>query len=338
MDFSPLEVAREGVALLARITGPDGRFRYRYDADTGEDLSGYNALRHCGTIWSMIDVHRHAVPDDQEIGEAIGRAAMYLLETFVRYRGAYDRQVVVEKDAIKLGGNGLAVLALVALSERTGDPAPLEVANNLGRGMLDMQRKDGDFRHKINLLTGETTTFRSEYYTGEALFALVRLFEATGEESYLDAVVRAEDVLAPIDYGVEPQSHWCLYAINELTKYRPVDLYVRHAEKIALHILDYPRYLTWNRSTPIACRSEGLLAFVRMAGRDGIDIDEAVRDRCLAQVESNLLDQMGFRTEDGAFFRGGDLDRRRREVRIDYVQHNISSFLHYHLLTASAAG
>jgi hypothetical protein len=54
---------------------------------------------------------------------------------------------------------------------------------------------------------------------------------------------------------------------------------------------------------------------------------------CLRAVEANLGLQMEFRTANGAFIRGGGSD----EVRIDYIQHNISSFLAYSRLPVPAA-
>ena len=47
-------------------------------------------------------------------------------------------------------------------------------------------------------------------------------------------------------------------------------------------------------------------------------------------MRENLALQLGYRTADGAFIRGGG-DDRHFEVRIDYIQHNVSAFLHYHL-------
>ncbi|MBU4393718.1 MAG: hypothetical protein KKD78_01615, partial [Proteobacteria bacterium] len=69
------------------------------------------------------------------------------------------------------------------------------------------------------------------------------------------------------------------------------------------------------------------LAFLRMKRPNDID-DKALRERCLEQIKYNLNRQLTFRLPDGSFIRGGN-DRRTNEVRIDYIQHNISSFLHY---------
>jgi hypothetical protein len=165
------------------------------------------------------------------------------------------------------------------------------------------------------------------YYTGEALLALLDLYKATRSQRWLEAVVEIEDKLAAEDYGVEEQSHWMLYALSSLARLDPNDVYYAHAAKIARHILDFPDYLTWDRSTPIACRSEGLLAFIEMCKTMG-DPDQALAARCIEQVEFNLDKQATFIYSEGDFVRGGH-DHRKYEVRIDYIQHNISSFLHF---------
>lgn len=58
--------------------------------------------------------------------------------------------------------------------------------------------------------------------------------------------------------------------------------------------------------------------------------DPPLRQACLNPVHENLVPWAGFRTPAGCFVRGGG-DSPGREVRIDYIQHTISAFLHYHL-------
>jgi hypothetical protein len=166
------------------------------------------------------------------------------------------------------------------------------------------------------------------YYTGEALLALLALYRLTKEEKWLNAVRDIETDLAPEDYGVKEQSHWMLYSLEFLSQFEASPLYFQHAEKIVRHILDNPEYLSWERSTPIACRSEGLLAFLRMKLPETADKNTSLRERCIRQVQYNLDKQLTFRLPDGSFIRGGN-DRRNNEVRIDYIQHNISSLLHF---------
>ena len=80
----------------------------------------------------------------------------------------------------------------------------------------------------------------------------------------------------------------------------------------------------------LACRSEGLLAFVRLCegvSRDSVDrpIFDQAAARSRVAIHENLELQLGHRRPNGSFVHG----RGNSEVRIDYIQHNISSFLGY---------
>jgi hypothetical protein len=155
------------------------------------------------------------------------------------------------------------------------------------------------------------------------------LHEATGERHWLEVALEIEEGLARKDYGVPFQSHWCLYALELLQSHFAVPLHDRHAKMIACHILEHPDYRATRRSTPVACRSEGLLAFLRMKRAAGDGSDRALIAECLSVVRDNLALQLAHRYDDGSFKRGG-ADQRDTEVRIDYIQHNISAFLYYY--------
>jgi hypothetical protein len=325
------EIALSGASYLAQLVDQEGRFKYRFDPVSGEIAEGYNVLRHCGAVWAMLDAHEFAGSANKDILAASIRAVTYLLNEFLKFSPDYRFACISEKGSIKLGGNALAILALLSVHRATQDDLLRILAESLGRYMLKDLKPDGDFVHKRYLASGKISDFKSMYYTGEALLALLDLFAVTGDENWLDAAIRSEDLLLRQDYGVKEQSHWMLYALEHLCRYRWNDQYAQHAGKIAKHILQFPDYRSWERSTPTACRSEGLLAFVRLLDQGRREGE--LRKQCLVAVENNLVEQCRFRRDDGGFVRGGT-DHRKNEVRIDYVQHNVSAFLHYHQLNA----
>lgn len=324
INFDALAVARSGALRLAKLTGTDGRFRYRYDSESDKDQTGYNVLRHAGTIWAMLDVF--ATTRDPALLSAAERASAFLLDQYLRFYKHVRGTCISEDNKIKLGGNALSALALLQVYRLTGDSFLLAVAERLCHFMLDQRVEHGDFVHKRYYRSGKISEFRSEYYVGEALLALISCYEITGDNKILQEVRSVEAELAQQDYGVKEHSHWMLYSLEMLQRHDDSSHIYDHAAKIAHEIVFDPKYISWGRSTPIACRSEGLLAFLRMdhKGADNSELFSAARER----VEGNLLAQMNFFVEDGSFVRGGG-DRRDREVRIDYIQHNISSFLHY---------
>src|SRR5262249_51214865 len=147
------------------------------------------------------------------------------------YRSGNAR-CVVENNSVKLGGAGLAILALVEFAEATRQNSVVEVARGLGEYILLQRKPDGDFIHKRNFWTDEPKTFVSEYYTGEALFGLLRLFHATGDRRWLDEAKSSELRLAERDYGVVQQSHWMLYALEQFHSVDPLPVYREHARRI----------------------------------------------------------------------------------------------------------
>ena len=326
LEILPLDVAQSGAAYLATLVDKQGQFKYRFDPEEGKASRGYNVLRHCGTIWAMMDVCDSL--QSEEVLDACRRAAIYLQNNFLIFDGDMKHACVMEKNAIKLGGNALAIIALLSVNKNLDDDLLQAIILRLGDFMLDQQDSDGDFIHKRFFKSGKISQFRSLYYTGEALLALMKLHEITGEKRFLDAVLKCEDLLCPQDYGVAEQSHWMLYSLEALLKVDNSPKYYLHAEKIARHIIDNPDYKSWGRSTPTACRSEGLLAFLRIQPPASQKADDNLRQKCLEAVKENLALQLSFRRPEGSFIRGGD-DHRQTEVRIDYIQHNISSYLHY---------
>lgn len=322
-------IAVTGAQCLARLVDRRGRFLYRYDPDKPAPSKGYNILRHCGSIWAMTEVANSAGPLP-EVVDAAHRAVDWLIEKHIRPYRSTATQCVVAGDNVKLGGNGLAILALLELAKATGEDDHIGLAGELAGYILLQQRPDGDFHHKRRFSTDELLKFRSDYYTGEALFGLLRLSAVTGDSRWLEASETSERLLARQDYGVPQQSHWMLYTLEQLHALRPNPLYRDHALAIADNIVQLPGYRAQGRSTPIACRSEGLLAFIRLCA--GIPADAGGRaafDRmAMASRESvhdNLELQLTYRHPEGSFLHS----RERNQVQIDYIQHNISSFLGY---------
>ncbi len=325
-------IAHESALLLATLVQESGRFRYRFHVGASQDLSGYNVLRHAGATWALLDVYRDT--GDTALLEAGMRATRYLLDSHLRFYRDYRNVCICEDNKIKLGGNALATLALLSLYERAGDRFLLTMAEQLAGFMLAERDHAGDFIHKRYFQSGKQSTFHSAYYTGEALFALASLSGCSGQRRWFDAARDIECRLAAQAYGVSEQSHWMLYFLEVMVRHEALSMYVDHAAKIVRHILNYPAYLSWQRSTPIACRTEGLLAFVRLL-EHGDGAEDGLRRGALRQVTENLERQLTFRRQDGSFVRGGN-DRRAEEIRIDYLQHNISSFLHYGRLAEKA--
>ena len=341
MDRTDL-IARRDLALnyILRSIDPAGRFAYCVDSRNGQPLAGYNLLRPCGTIWAALNtpgVGRHA-----RLDAAIG----YLLGYVQPYR---DGGAVIDRQGFaKLGAAGLALLALTDYRRgeipRAVDEKCALAVSQMIKFVVAMHRARGDFAHKINVRTGEVSDFHSDYYTGEALFGVIHALQLTpalDQEPAGDHASRRDFVKSVIarlnaqDYGVRAQSHWMLYALEALDRTDRTVAYLDYAGRIVQNMLDRPGYRARRRNTPIACRTEGFLAYLRMVharppGAAGLWHDaRAARTR--QATEENLREQIGFQIADrahelaGGFICGDD----DPTIRIDFVQHNLSAINGY---------
>lgn len=330
--IDPLSVARRAADRLAQLTRRSGRFSYRYKSDTMEVSSGYSLLRHCGAIWAMTEVSNSLGPMSHVVGAATRAMEWLIAENILLYRDGPAR-CLVEKDSVKLGGGGLAILALVEFAKAKPEERFIKLARDLGEYILLQRMADGDFIHKRNYWTNKPDAFVSDHYTGEALFGLLKLCEATGDRRWFDEAKSSELRLAERDYGVAQHCHWMLYALEQFHRIDPQPVYREHALRIVDKIIGSPSYRDTRLSTPIACRSAGLLAYVRLCRHMPASAStEDEIEECLAVVRENLQLQLAYRLSDGGFIRGSDSN----EVRIDYIQHNISSFLAYGLMPNSS--
>ena len=316
-------LALEGAVYLAQSVDERGQFHYWRPSETSKiRVRRYNTLRHCGSVWAMLETAR-------TLGLPIGiiegglRALRYALTEFIRPFGAPDIFCLLDDEKIKLGGSGLALIALAAAQHIDPNEQRLKIATGLGRYVQSQAKDNGDFIHGRMHPMGVEYPLKSEYYTGQALFGLLALSEMTVDRSWGDFAIRCLKQLATRDYGVAEYSHWMLYALEASEKLEATPALRALGARIATAIINRPKNNDGKENaTLLACMSEGLLAWVRLVGssppRDGEpDVASVVR-----KVRQNLSLQFKYRNVDGSFV-GGSGDSG---VRIDYVQHNISAF------------
>lgn len=396
-----LDAARLGGRYLTAALDADGRFTYRYQADTGTVRSGYNIVRHAGTVYSLLELHE-ATGDAQTLAAA-ERALGFLLRQVkpvrpvepvehvkaaepanpanpvepvkalepVKPRDAKGNETecagLVEDGEVKLGGNALAVVALAKHAAVTGRGEHVASAVALGEWILAAQDQNGRFAIHQQTLGGERASgFASEYYPGEAILALVRLHVLAPRQDsqpWLDAAERGARWLITVRDGevpdeALPHDHWLLYALNELYRLRPDPIFLTHARRLARAIIASqhrePAIAEWRggyyeppRTTPTATRSEGLAAAYALlrdssasagtgsSGTQGAELKaeadailEAIRLGIGFQLRTQIVPATAIDLPQPGRALGGfhnTLDDY--EVRIDYVQHNISSLL-----------
>ena len=347
-----LESARQAGEYLRRSVLPDGRFVYSYHPDKNRVASAYNMVRHAGTIYSMLELYQ--VTRDSALLESAERALRFLVDSVVSF-GTPDEKmtIIVDQGKIKLGGVALTLVALVEYEKATQAATHRPLMRELARYIVHSQLDDGRLISQRYYPSGTIRKdFVSEYYPGEAILGLLRLHSLDPQDLWLATAEKAARYLITgRDAGKSvpelSHDHWLLYALNELYRLRSEDLFLDHALRITQAITRAQNrsppdpdwlgsYYVPPRSTPTAVRTEGLLAayaLTRDLGRhaDASSILEAVKLGIGFQLQTQFQPEKVLYLEDppralGAFHHS----LKNYEIRIDYVQHNISALLGYY--------
>jgi hypothetical protein len=346
-----------GVALkmagryLAQAVQDDGSFIYEYNPLRDQVIPDYNIIRHAGAVFSMMELYGRY--KDPEILKAAGKAVGFLLR-HIREGTLSGKPVkfVEEKNEVKLGGNALTALALAEYARVTGDRSHDAVMKGLGEWILATQDANGRFTvHKQDSSSGRISSFQSEYYPGEAIFALMRLYSLTGERKWLDAADKGAlyqlKTFSRLGDEKLPHDHWLLYGLNEIHRKRPRPEFLEGAMRFARVIImaQHTRmnqsqpdweggYYKPPRSAPTATRMEGLDSAYALA-KDFGKVAEAREIRQALGRGMGFLLRIQVGPEAAMYCRNPErsLGGVRESVwspivRIDYVQHAISALLH----------
>ncbi len=190
--------AQNAVGLVTRTAGPDGRFRYYYDAarDSMRDHEHprrdpaknpyYNLLRHMGG--GLLVAEAYAASRDRRGLLCLRRAVKFMVAQIKRYElpGGDEAAYVFANRKAKLGASGLGLHLLIRYELLTRDESYRGLINGLKNHLLSQVRDTGEFRYYyINpyVPPGDRRNF-SFYYPGEALMGLASYmrFKATPAE------------------------------------------------------------------------------------------------------------------------------------------------------------
>jgi len=370
------EALARGITLsggyLTRNVDEDGRFVYRRHVDPGKTYGAkYNVLRHAGSVYALSAYHRRT--GEERTRAAIARAGQYLRNRFVDLiparsdlLAAWTRpQELGHSDGgkpvqAKLGGTALALIALLSCQDSAPDLVGLEELQSLGRFLVFMQKDDGSFYSKYYLATGHNDEWVSLYYPGEAMLALLLLYDRDPDQLWLATAAKGMAYLARsrAEQAEPPSDHWALLATEVLLQRygelasppAPEEEIVDHAVRICERMLheqasgDEPpdvcgSFLEDARTCPAAIRLEGLLAARRFLPDRHARLKHAIGEGCQAGIAFLLRSQIVTGELAGGFPRAArpkpdtpenrKFNRRVGEVRIDYVQHALSAMMAY---------
>ena len=331
------DAAQAGVDWVAENQAADGRFLYRYDRDTGEVLTGYNFVRHAGTLLALEQGAAHGLDGAAEAAERARDWAEARLTRLARDRAAFTADT---------GGTGLLVAALVERRRATGSTEYDDLLSSLGRFLVDTVTPGGAVTALWDLDADEAVAgSRSPFFTGEIMWALARLRAEFPDAGFGEPARRISAYLATERDDAERRfppvsDHWGAYGWAEISNWpaEVSDAERAYAERQAGLFGLQVRYESQRRASlpvrltrgPFALPAgvgtlgEGLGGIRELAGRDpALAVDRERVDERLACVAGILVarqDQSADPRRYGAWFREG-------VTQVDDQQHAVSALL-----------
>lgn len=327
-----------GDYLLSHIQ-KSGKWDYEYDPMKDHVLSTYNVLRHAGTTYSLALIFKYTRDLDYYNGTV--STLDYLISKFMVYenKGGVEIGYMQEDGLVKLGGAALALLAIVEVEKMDPEANYDREMNALGNFVLMMHQDSGRFLcfYKLN------EDQHNDFYPGEALLALSRLYDHTKDTRYLDALelglgyyneyYKAGSYTAYTPWATEAN----VYAYGWLKNESYMDICYRMAQSCASgqwtpETAPDPLYIGGFSPEPasnLASRMEGVVDSYLLAKREG---DTAHQDEFLPHIQYTALvlmnlqfnetDVTGMPDPDDALG-GMPLNYSDLTIRIDYVQHAV---------------
>jgi hypothetical protein len=319
--------------------------------DDKNDAS-YGWLRHSGTTYALFEAYEEfGTASYLETGE---RALQYLRAHLSRDEASQGMYVLDtdDEEQQKVGGAALALLAFAkhaAVNGKRDDADSVETMRSLARLIMKREYEDGHFRSNADVQreTGKKLKREPVYYPGEAVLALMRLYAVDAQPAYLDAARRGADFVvhvrdAYVSEDNQEHDHWMSYALNELYRVTHDETYLTHAYKIARAIQKKQRTTSdepdlvgtfyKGQTTPASTRVEAYDADIILSRFAGRPESWLVGPAC--QAARFILGQQLRSSDDYWLKNPAKADGGVREslfiqdVRIDYVQHAMSAWLH----------
>ena len=241
---------------------------------------------------------------------------------------------------IKLGQNGVALIALTKYMSMTNSDEYLEVARKLARGTIRMIGEEGDTVHVLNY---PELTVKEEkrviYYDGEAAFGLMRLYQMDENPEWLEYVEILFNHFIENDYW-KYSDHWLSYCTYELTKVKPEEKYFVFGLKNVSKRLNFIN----KRETTFPTFLEMLMAgynMVELMKEKGLEdlIQEHLDEKYFKETIEKRADYQRtgyFYPEVAMYFKNPEsilgsffIKHHGYRVRIDDVQHYISGYIKY---------
>lgn len=159
----------------------DNFLYYEYYPATNTHSEETHQLRELASLWSITNMANFT--GDQKYQELTDRGLNYFERFIYDDKSNGFSYLKFGNQEVKLGNSAFMLLTLVD----SGRPDREDIITRLADGIVFHQKEDGSLR--THFYSDKNSS--QDYYPGEALVALMTLYEKNGNQKYLDAVDKA---------------------------------------------------------------------------------------------------------------------------------------------------
>lgn len=225
----------DGVVWLKQAQEKNGHFRYEYLPYEDHYLDDDNIVRQAGALYALGEVLRRDPKDTHAVADTMERSIRFFISR--SKRDTYDdrtfRCVTKTESSMNcpLGATALALIGTLAYIDafpKEGRAyAPL-IADYRAH-ILAAQKENGGFRNSYKIGSKHQNDAESSFSNGEALYALVRLYEHERSSDVKRAIGRAVAYLEAQPYDSNLYL-WIMAALRDLDQISPNEAYATYAK------------------------------------------------------------------------------------------------------------
>jgi hypothetical protein len=319
-----LSTIREGGRWLLGTVRDTGKFDYEYFPNRDEYGKGYNIVRHAGSVYGLFEMYQlalreEALADDRHrYIDAAARALGFVHEGLETPQGAPpDRVCLLYKGSCESGTAALSLLTFLARPRVDQVPEELRAqvfrdgddAKELGLALTLMDMIDDRgaiFRRYKDLSPGKRVAKEPLYYPGEAMLALMRMYQKTDDKRWLEGARRIGKRQKKLYFAKRKwPDHWVMQALPQLYKVDEDKDLAEVALEMARHSVGEQYPFVWNpwpdyrgawrrtndtpRTTRAGSRAEALRAVLHMGWERGDDV--GFIEESLLELSRHLAEQ-----------------------------------------------
>jgi hypothetical protein len=321
------------------LNNQDDRFlHYEYDVedreygDEEDARSTVAMLRYTATLWSVAKAANYV--DDPRLHELAQRGFAFFESHFERDPEGRFTYLNVTPGWIPLGYSAFMILALLEMEHPRRD----EYLEQFANGILSLQQRNGELR----TFFFSDSMSNKDFFPGEALLALMSLYEETREERILDTVKLA--FLYYRRYWNEGDPEWAFanWHIQAYERLHDVTNYQAHREfvySMADELLEYhePEGDCSGfefHGVFVGARVEGINRAYELARDHGDARRAECYGRYIREASEYLVGLQLTDTEQYPAPAIGGFPDRRDELRVDRNQHVVTALIDARLLGA----